>query len=95
MYLNNNENIIEPLSKDDKKLIIELICNEQTHMIVKDHTKYESEKYKKLEQLKVKIKDIWGEIMAVLTFFVGLFIGAIGGIFGVALCTVGRDDRDN
>ena len=58
MYLNNNENIIEPLSKDDKKLIIELICNEQTHMIVKDHTKYESEKYKKLEQLKVKIKDI-------------------------------------
>ena len=33
--------------------------------------------------------------MAVLTFFAGLFIGAIGGIFGVALCTVGRDDRDN
>ncbi len=58
MYLNNNENILETLSKDDKKLIIELICNEQTHMIVKDHTKYESEKYKKLEQLKVKIKDM-------------------------------------
>ena len=49
MYLNNNENILETISKDDKKLIIELICNEQTHMIVKDHTKYESEKYKKLE----------------------------------------------
>lgn len=58
MYLNNNENILETLSKDEKKLIIELICNEQTHMIVKDHTKYESEKYKKLEQLKVKIKDM-------------------------------------
>ena len=45
------------LSKEDKKMIIELICNEQTHMIVKDHTKYDSDKYKKLEELKVKIKD--------------------------------------
>lgn len=43
--------------KDEKKMIIELICNEQTHMIVKDHTKYDSDKYKKLEELKVKIKD--------------------------------------
>ena len=60
MYLNNNENISQILSKDDKKIMIELICNEQTHMIVKDHTKYESEKYKKLEELKVKIKDMWG-----------------------------------
>lgn len=47
MYLNNNENISQILSKDDKKIMIELICNEQTHMIIKDHTKYESEKYKK------------------------------------------------
>lgn len=46
------------LSKEDKKLLIELICNEQTHMIIKDHTKYESDKYKKLEKLKVKIKDM-------------------------------------
>ena len=45
------------INKAEKKLLIELICNEQTHMIVKDHTKYESEKYKKLEKLKVKIKD--------------------------------------
>ena len=29
-------------------------------MIIKDHTKYESEKYKKLEELKVKIKDMRG-----------------------------------
>ena len=36
----------------------ELICNEQTHMIIKEHTKYESDKYKKLEELKVKIKDM-------------------------------------
>ena len=46
------------LDKKEKKVIIELICNEQTRMIIKDHTKYESEKYKKLEELKVKIKDM-------------------------------------
>ena len=45
-------------NKEERKLLIELICNEQTHMIIKDHTKYESEKYKKLEELKVKIKDM-------------------------------------
>lgn len=46
------------LSKNEKKIIIELICNEQTHMIIKDHTKYNSDKYKRLEELKVKIKDM-------------------------------------
>jgi len=46
------------LTSDDRKLLIELICNEQTNMIVKDHTEYDSEKYKKLEELKVKIKDM-------------------------------------
>ena len=45
------------LNKEGKKSIIELICNEQTHMIIKDHNKYDSDKYKKLEELKVKIKD--------------------------------------
>ena len=48
------------IAKEEKKILIELICNEQTHMIIKDHTKYESEKYKKLEELKIKIKDMWG-----------------------------------
>ena len=46
------------INKEEKKLLIELVCNEQTHMIVKDHTKYDSDKYKKLEKLKVKIKDL-------------------------------------
>lgn len=46
------------MDKEEKKLILELICNEQIHMIIKDHTEYESEKYKKLEKLKVKIKDL-------------------------------------
>lgn len=45
-------------SKEEKKILIELICNEQTHMIIKDHTKYDSNKYKSLETLKVKIKDM-------------------------------------
>ena len=46
------------LDKEEKTMIIELICNEQTHMIVKDHIKYNSNKYKKLEELKIKIKDM-------------------------------------
>ena len=45
------------LNKEEKKMLIELICNEQTHMIIKDNTKYDSDKYKKLEELKVKVKD--------------------------------------
>lgn len=44
--------------REDKKLLIELICNEQTKMIVKDHTKYESDKKKHLEELKVRIKNM-------------------------------------
>lgn len=45
-------------TKEEKKMMLELIGNEQIHMIIKDHEKYESEKYKSLEELKVKIKDI-------------------------------------
>ncbi len=46
------------LTKEEKKILIVMICEEQTNMIIKDHTKYESDKYKKLEEIKVKIKDI-------------------------------------
>lgn len=42
-------------TKDDRKLLLELICNEQIHMIIKDNTKYLSDKYKKLEVLKAKV----------------------------------------
>ena len=55
------------LNKEEKKLLLELICNEQVHMVIKDHTKYESDKYKKLEELKVKIKDMWGGNIADIT----------------------------
>ena len=43
------------MTKNDKKLLIELICEKQTKMIA---TKYSSEKYKHLEKLKVLIKDM-------------------------------------
>ena len=46
------------LDKKEKKVIIELICNEQTHMIVNDHTRFDSNKYKELEELKAKIKNL-------------------------------------
>ena len=46
------------MNKEEKKLLLELICNEQIHMIIKDHTKYESEKYQKLEALKIKINKL-------------------------------------
>ena len=42
-------------TKEERKLLLELICNEQVHMIIKDNTKYESDKYKKLEELKIKV----------------------------------------
>lgn len=45
-------------TKEEEKLLLELISNEQIHMIIKDHTKYDSSKYKDLEKLKIKIKDL-------------------------------------
>lgn len=45
------------LSNEERKVLINLICNEQTHMIRKDYTKHESDEYKALEKLKVKIKN--------------------------------------
>lgn len=45
------------LSKEEKKILIDLICHRQTRMIVKHPEIYASDEYKKLEALKVKIKD--------------------------------------
>lgn len=50
------------LRNKDKRLIIELICNEQTHMIMKHPESYDSDKYRHLEELKVKIKEFVGFI---------------------------------
>lgn len=46
------------LNEEEKKMLIELICDKQNRMIIKDYKKYKSKKYKNLEKLKVKIKDM-------------------------------------
>lgn len=43
--------------EDDRELLIKLICKEQLRMITKDSKKYDSDKYKRLEALKVVIND--------------------------------------
>lgn len=49
---------MDKLTQADKKLLLDLICDEQVRMIVKDHNSYESEKYMRLERLKVLVKDM-------------------------------------
>lgn len=45
------------MTKHDKKLLIKLICQEQTKMLLHNSESYESKDYKTLEKLKVQIKD--------------------------------------
>lgn len=45
-------------SDDERKILIELICEKQTQKIVKDPMCYTLHKYQLLEKLKVKIKDM-------------------------------------
>ena len=46
------------LTKEERRLLLEIICNEQVRMIVKDNGKYKSDKYKKLEELKIKVNSL-------------------------------------
>ena len=46
------------LIKEEKKILIDLICDSQTNMIIEDHSLYESKIYKQLEEIKIKIKDM-------------------------------------
>lgn len=46
------------LNKEERNILLEMVCNEQLHMIKKDVAKYKSCKYKTLEKLKVKLKNI-------------------------------------
>lgn len=46
------------ITKEENKMLIKLVSNEQIHMIIKDPNKYKSKKYVALEELKVKIKDL-------------------------------------
>ena len=43
---------------NERKTLLELIGNEQIHMLIKDEKKYDSDKYKKLEELKIKVKGL-------------------------------------
>lgn len=53
-YKRKYETAKSGLTKEEREVLIELICNEQIlHMVARNE--YESEKYKLLEQLKAKI----------------------------------------
>ena len=45
------------IDSKDRDLLVKLICKEQMRMIKKDNKSYGSDKYKRLEALKVMIKD--------------------------------------
>lgn len=42
----------------DKKVLLDLICNEQVYLLLKDNAAYESERYTKLERLKITVKNM-------------------------------------
>lgn len=46
------------ISEHDKNILLNLICNEQTHMLMKKDKYYESSAYRDLEELKVKVKNL-------------------------------------
>ena len=45
-------------TENDRKLLLELIGNEQIHMLIRDEKKYASDLYKRLEELKVKVNTL-------------------------------------
>lgn len=44
------------LTKEEKKILINLICQEQARMIKENADFYMSEEYRNLEALKIKVK---------------------------------------
>lgn len=63
-------------------------------IFTKHERKYDSSKYKDLEIMKIKIKDMWGESM-ILTFLGGVFVGGIIGIGLVAICTISKENNSS
>lgn len=55
MNYNDIGNTNEMLTKEEKKILLELICNEQVRIILKNYTKYNYDKYNKLKKLKIKL----------------------------------------
>lgn len=56
--ITTQETTCRTFSDNEKSLLINMICHRQTSMIVKKPTSYESDEYKNLEELKVKIKNM-------------------------------------
>lgn len=48
---------MDKLTKEEKTTLLELICNEQIKYLVAND-KYDTDEYKYLEKLKLKIKDM-------------------------------------
>lgn len=44
-------------TEKEREMLIKLICNEQIHMIIKHPERYNTDNYRALETLKIKIKD--------------------------------------
>lgn len=57
MHCNDNE-LNNDFHTEDKKLLLDLICSEQVNMLLENNTSYESERYMRLERLKVMVKDM-------------------------------------
>ena len=41
-------------TKEEKEVLLDLICSKQIHLILKNHKNYENEKYQNLEEVKIK-----------------------------------------
>lgn len=55
MNYNDIDNTNETLTKEEKKILLELIYNEQARIILENYTKYNYDKYNKLKKIKVKL----------------------------------------
>lgn len=45
-------------TKNQKEIAIDLICKKQTEMLIDDGHSYDSDEYKELEAIKIKIKNM-------------------------------------
>lgn len=46
------------MTQEEKKVLLNLICQEQIKMIIESSSQYSSDYYRQLEKIKVDIKDL-------------------------------------
>ena len=46
------------MTQEEKKVLLNLICQEQIKMIIENSSQYSSDYYRQLEKIKVDIKDL-------------------------------------